>query len=184
MPQQLLIDGYNLMHAALPLLGVGSSMSLEQKRNAFLSSLAGELSSETRRRTTIVFDAQQTGQFYGTRQQFQSMTILFTDAETEADTVIENAVLTSHGPKSLLIVSSDHRIQKTARRRGSQFVERRHFALAIFEDLPAPSNLPTTNSSSLTSPKSIPKLSEGLTADLENSLDQALSEFLDKKSGT
>lgn len=182
MPQQLLIDGYNLMHAALPLLGLPPALTLEQKRTSFLAALAGELNTQTRQRTTIIFDAQQTGQTYATRQQHQAMTILFPDAETDADSVIEDMIARSHGPKSLLVISSDHRIQKAARRRGASFLDSRQFALAIFEDaVPHPSMSPSPTTGHSSPSKPIPSHSQDLPPDLQSALDEALSQFLPPK---
>jgi predicted RNA-binding protein with PIN domain len=182
MPQHLLIDGYNLMHAALPLLGARLGLSLEQKRILFLTALANELNGSARQRTTIIFDAQQTGQFYGTRQQFQSMTILFPNAETDADSVIEELVITSHGPKSLLIVSSDHRIQKAARRRGANFVESHQFAASIFEDAAPVTMSPTTTKPAEKRTSKIPQLKNNEFQDnLQSDLDQALSSLISNK---
>jgi predicted RNA-binding protein with PIN domain len=117
MIRDFLIDGYNLMHAAglaRPTYGPGD---LERCRQRLLVLLAGSLGEQQRRRTTVVFDAKEA---VGERMReftVRDMRVLFTDPGHEADELIESLLAVHSSPKRLLVVSSDHRLHKAARRR-------------------------------------------------------------------
>ena len=123
-----IIDGYNLMHSvgyARERYGHGG---LERSRNRLLRFLINRLDLEERRRTTIVFDAR-TIPFEGSRQQkLEELTILFNDAGSDADTVIEELILEHSAPKQLEVISGDRRLQKAIKRRRGIAVESEDFA--------------------------------------------------------
>jgi predicted RNA-binding protein with PIN domain len=128
-----IIDGYNLMHSvgyARERYGQGG---LERSRNRLLRFLVNRLDLEERRRTTIVFDAR-TIPFEGVRQQkFAEMTILFNEAGSDADTVIEELILEHSAPKQLEVVSGDRRLQKAIKRRKGIAIESEDFARMLRE---------------------------------------------------
>lgn len=123
-----IIDGYNLMHSvgyARERYGQGG---LERSRNRLLRFLANRLDLEERRRTTIVFDAR-TIPFEGSRQQkLEEMTILFNQAGSDADTLIEELILKHSAPKQLEVISGDRRLQRAIKRRKGIAVESEDFA--------------------------------------------------------
>lgn len=114
-----IIDGYNLLHAA----GLGRDNygpgGLERSRNRLLRWLANRLDLDERRRTTVVFDAPSRPPDTARRQSFEQMTILFNPPGSDADAVIEDLIASHSAPKQLDVISSDHRIQRAARRRKS-----------------------------------------------------------------
>jgi predicted RNA-binding protein with PIN domain len=117
MPRDLLIDGYNLMHAAGLARASYGPGDLERCRLRLLSLLAGFLGEEGCRRTTVVFDAKSSPPD-GTRQDmFKGILIEYSPTGQEADDVIESLIRRHSAPKQLLVVSSDHRLHKAARRR-------------------------------------------------------------------
>ncbi|MGZ0167527.1 MAG: NYN domain-containing protein [Planctomycetales bacterium] len=128
-----IIDGYNLMHSvgyARERYGQGG---LERSRNRLLRFLVNRLDLEERRRTTIVFDAR-TIPFEGVRQQkFEAMTIIFNEAGSDADTVIEELILEHSAPKQLEVVSGDRRLQRAIKRRKGIAVESEDFARMLRE---------------------------------------------------
>ncbi|NQV28165.1 MAG: NYN domain-containing protein [Rhodopirellula sp.] len=128
-----IIDGYNLMHSvgyARERYGQGG---LERSRHRLLRFLVNRLDLEERRRTTIVFDAR-TIPFEGTREQkFEEMTILFNQAGSDADTLIEELILEHSAPKQLEVVSGDRRLQKAIKRRKGIAVESEAFARMLRE---------------------------------------------------
>ena len=128
-----IIDGYNLMHAvgyARDRYGEGG---LERSRNRLLRFLVNRLDIEERRRTTIVFDAR-TIPFEGVREQkFEELTILFNQAGSDADTLIEELILEHSAPKQLEVVSGDRRLQKAIKRRKGIAVESEDFARMLRE---------------------------------------------------
>jgi len=128
-----IIDGYNLMHSvgyARERYGQGG---LERSRNRLLRFLINRLDLEERRRTTIVFDAR-TIPFEGVRQQkLEEMTILFNQAGSDADTLIEELTQEHSAPKQLEVISGDRRLQKAIKRRKGIAVESEDFARMLRE---------------------------------------------------
>lgn len=122
----LIIDGYNLMHAA----GMSSRRygpgQFEKSRHRFLRFLANHLGERERRRTTIVFDAQNARPGGPRGSLFEEMEVVFA-AGRDADSLIEEMIAGHSAPKQILLVSSDHRLQKAANRRRGQCVDSEEF---------------------------------------------------------
>ena len=121
---QLIIDGYNLLNAVgiLP-RGIGPG-SLERSRAALLNFLAESLPHQERQNTTVVFDAGKDAPRGLPREQdFRGITIHFASQYDEADTLIEELIRADTAPRSLTVVSSDHRLQRAARRRRARAVD-------------------------------------------------------------
>ncbi|MEK6237431.1 MAG: NYN domain-containing protein, partial [Planctomycetales bacterium] len=109
--------GYNLIHCAglLP-RGVGPG-TLERARRALIHALAESLPPEKLPRTTIVFDARDAPPHRPRRESCSGMTVLFAVGMDDADALIEQLIARNSAPRRLTVVSSDHRIQKAARKR-------------------------------------------------------------------
>lgn len=121
--QFLMIDGYNLMHAAgmaRPSYGPGD---LERCRNRLLRFLKSVLTPTDRRRTTIVFDAWEPPPGRQSVVTVADMTVRFADAPGEADAVIEQLIAAHSAPKQLTVVSGDRRLQQAASRRKARYVD-------------------------------------------------------------
>ena len=121
--QFLIIDGYNLMHAAgFARLRYGPG-DLERQRNRFLKSLSTELISTERKLTKVIFDAFESS---GNDQRvfiLDEMTIEFARSGEDADSLIEYLIQEHSAPKQILVISSDHRLQKAARKRKAAFID-------------------------------------------------------------
>ena len=117
MPRDLIIDGYNLMHAAGLARDSYAPGVLERCRLRLLSLVAGLLDEQQRERTTIVFDAKDAPAGGSRQDMFQGILIEYSPPGQEADDVIELLIRQHSAPKQLLVVSSDHRLHKAARRR-------------------------------------------------------------------
>lgn len=115
-PSWILIDGYNLLHAS-GVFGVGGRTSLETSRKALLDWLGSVLGDAQRNRTTIVFDASEAPPGLPRFGQKHGIKIVFAPRGCEADLVLEELIQEHTSPRSLLVVSSDHRVQRAARRR-------------------------------------------------------------------
>ncbi|MFQ5731979.1 MAG: NYN domain-containing protein [Planctomycetaceae bacterium] len=124
----LLIDGYNLMHAVGLFQRAYGPGEFEKRRNRFLRQLASHLSERERPRTTVVFDGTAGRNRDIDRESFEGMTVLYSAAQTEADDLLEDLIAGHSAPRQILLVSSDHRLQKAARRRRGQFVDSEDFA--------------------------------------------------------
>lgn len=118
----LLIDGYNLIHAA-NIVGPGRGPGgLARARTALMNLLAATLDERELKRTLVVFDAREapfglprSGEHRGVPYRFAPRTI-------DADTLIEELIRADSAPKSLTVVSSDHRLQRAARKRRAKAV--------------------------------------------------------------
>jgi len=111
-----LIDGYNLLHAS-GVFGRGGRTPLEGSREALLDWLGSVLSDAERRRTTIVFDARDAPPGLPRSAEKHGMQIHFAPRGHEADEMLEELIRVHSAPRSLTVVSSDHRVQRAARRR-------------------------------------------------------------------
>ncbi len=116
--QFLLIDGYNLLHAA----GLARSRygpgDFERQRKQLIRFLTERLNAEERVRTTVVFDAALNTEQDAQREQvIDSLTILFTPTGVDADSLIEELIATHSSPKQLSVVSNDQRLITAATRR-------------------------------------------------------------------
>lgn len=119
----LLIDGYNLMNIAGILgRGIGPG-SLERSRMALLNFLAASLDPKEIAGTTVVFDASDAPPGLPRVVQHRGMTVHFASQYPDADSLIEELIAKSSAPRRLTVVSSDHRIQRAARRRRAKAMD-------------------------------------------------------------
>ncbi len=119
----LLIDGYNLLHVT-GLFGKGGGPgSFQRSREALLRFLAASLEPAERMNTTIVFDANDAPPGLPQEHLFEEITVRYARDYSDADALIEELIQRDNAPRSLLVVSSDHRIQRAARRRRAQNVD-------------------------------------------------------------
>lgn len=118
----ILIDGYNLLHAS-GVFGTGGRTSLESSREALLDWLGEMLSDSQRPRTTIVFDARYAPPGLPRTARKHDLQIRFAPRGCEADDVLEEMILEHSAPRSLVIVSSDHRLHRAAKRRRAKPID-------------------------------------------------------------
>ena len=115
----LLIDGYNLLHAT-DIFGEGAgASSFQRSREALLAFLATSLKDSERTQTTIVFDAADAPPGLPNRYTVEGMLVLFAREYPDADALLEELIEQHSAPRGLTVVSSDHRVQRAARRRGA-----------------------------------------------------------------
>lgn len=115
----LIIDGYNLLHAAGLARVRYAPGDLERVRHRFLALLCERMPPVQRQRCTVVFDAQDAPLNLPRESRLQDLRILFAPAGGDADTEIEALIATHPAPSNLVVVSSDHRLHKAAKRRGA-----------------------------------------------------------------
>lgn len=148
----LIIDGYNLLHAAGMARERYGPGDLERCRNELLAFLARRLSPAERRRTTIVFDAADAPTDLRRQRQHELMQVRFAPRGGDADSLIEDLVARHSAPRQVRVVSSDHRLQKAARRRRGVFLESREFFLQL-DERPETTETPTRGRTSRSHPK-------------------------------
>lgn len=113
----LIIDGYNLLNATgIFAPGAGPS-TLERARHALLEFLADNVDPAESTRTTVVFDAKNAPPGLQRTTQHRGLTVRFAAKHQEADDLIEELIRADSAPRQLTVVSSDHRLQRAARKR-------------------------------------------------------------------
>jgi len=118
---KLLVDGYNLLHASGVFGPPDDSPTLETARRALVAFLAQHLPERERSRTTIVFDGKDAPPGLPAAASHEKMSILFSRRKTTADELIAEMIAQETDPRQLLVVSSDHSVQRSARQRGVAF---------------------------------------------------------------
>lgn len=129
----LLIDGYNLLHAT-DIFGEGSGPGYFQRsREALIKFLTTSLNESERSQATIVFDAADAPPGLPNHYRVEGMTVIFARDYPDADALIEELIEDHTAPKGLKVVSSDHRVQRAARRRGSKYIDSEHWYSEIWQ---------------------------------------------------
>jgi predicted RNA-binding protein with PIN domain len=119
----LIIDGYNLLHAA-GILGAGIGPgSLEHSRLALLNFLAESLLPEEIPQTTVVFDSKDAPWGAPGILEHRGIAVQFASRWPDADCLIEELIARDSAPRRLTVVSSDHRLRRAARRRRAKAVQ-------------------------------------------------------------
>ncbi len=118
----LLIDGYNLLHAA----GMGQSDygpgDLLRCRMRLLRFLLSKLSAAEIKGTTVVFDARDPPPDRPAEVIVSGLRVLFANPGGDADALIQNWLTRHPSPRRLTLVSSDRVLQRTARNCGAKFI--------------------------------------------------------------
>lgn len=119
----LIIDGYNLLYAA----GMGRASygprDLERCRRRLLNFLADKLTAAEQARATVIFDARHPPPDAPRMQMHGRLRVFFATPHGDADLFIEDVIATHSAPKSVTLVSSDHRLQTVARRRKAKPID-------------------------------------------------------------
>jgi predicted RNA-binding protein with PIN domain len=118
---KLLVDGYNLLHASGVFGQPSDPPTLETARRALLALLAAQLTDRERRRATIVFDGKEAPPGLPSESSYQQISVVFSRRKTTADELIAEMIAAEKQPKQLVVVSSDHSVQRSARQRGVTF---------------------------------------------------------------
>ena len=119
----LIIDGYNLLHASGILgRGVGPG-GLERSRAALLNFLVESLEASELATAVIVFDARDAPPGLPRVVNHRGMRVQFAEPGGDADQVIEDLIRADSAPRRLVVVSSDHRLHRAARRRRAQPID-------------------------------------------------------------
>jgi uncharacterized protein len=126
-PIDVLIDGYNLLHAAGLAKSKYAPGELERRRIRLIARLKELLDPEQLARTTIVFDARINPPPDRPDPPSGPLTILFPPRHQEADDLLEELLSKHSAPQQVLVVSSDHRLHKAARRRGATPIDSETF---------------------------------------------------------
>jgi predicted RNA-binding protein with PIN domain len=150
----ILIDGYNLLNATgIDGRGTAGRTELERSRIALLNFLAHALTDDERMQTTIVFDAKQAPPGLPSELEHADMQIRFARGYPAADDLLEELIAADHVPRQLVVVSSDHRLHKAARRRRATALDSDAWIVALQRrSVPTRENSPTASDDSEFSP--------------------------------
>lgn len=119
----LLIDGYNLLYAT-DIIGQGSNAgTLQASRQALLDFLLDTLREDLLERTIIVFDAKDPPPGLPRQVKQGPLQIHYATGFPNADQLLKEYIEIHTAPRQLLVVSSDHEVQRAARRRRATFVD-------------------------------------------------------------
>lgn len=113
----LLIDGYNVIGPVAPPGRGATGRWLAAERKRLLDRLAEHLDENVRWRTCVVFDAKNAPSHLPSHSEYQGIEVVFSRDYPEADDLLEELIATHPAPRTLSVVSSDHRIARAARRR-------------------------------------------------------------------
>lgn len=119
----LLIDAYNLLHLSDQLGRQRGDGWLQRARERLISTLAEHLGLELCGQTCLVFDSKDGPKDLPSAYVSHGIELLFAVDHEEADDLLEELIARHATPKRLMVVSSDHRIQKAAGRRGAKLMD-------------------------------------------------------------
>ena len=124
----LLIDGYNVVAPVTPpnrnhLSADHDDRWLQRERSQLIARLVKHLDHAVRSRTCVVFDAANPPPDRPSQFAIEGIDVRFAVDYAEADDLLEEIIASHSAPKNLAVVSSDHRVQAAARRRGSLVLE-------------------------------------------------------------
>jgi predicted RNA-binding protein with PIN domain len=128
----LIIDGYNLMHAAGIARRSYAHGDLARCRRRLNQLLVAHLDEDVLARATIVYDAFDSPSNANRHVQHAGLAVTFAPKGDDADSEIERLLNGHSAPRQVIVVSSDHRLHKAAKRRRARCVDSEEF-LAAFE---------------------------------------------------
>jgi hypothetical protein len=127
----LLIDGYNLLHAAGMAQHDYRPGDLLRCRMRLLKWLLEKLSAAEIRTATVVFDARDPPPDRPAQVVVSGLKVLFANPEGDADVFIQNWLTRHPSPRRVTLVSGDRALQRAARGCGSKSVS----SIDFFRDL-------------------------------------------------
>ena len=119
MPIAFLIDGYNLLHAVGLAPRMAGPGGLQWARRRLLELLTAGFPADAGE-VVIVFDAHRAPRRGKAEFDYAGLHIRFAVGEPEADDLIEHLIAEHPTPKTLTVVSNDHRLQTAARRKAAR----------------------------------------------------------------
>ena len=121
--EMLLIDGYNLLYCA-GIAGRGfAAGTLARSRLGVLRFLVETLDPSELAQTTLVFDARDAPPGLPREFEYHGVTVRFAPRRSSADELIADLIEACAVPRHLTVVSSDHQVQRAARRRRARAVD-------------------------------------------------------------
>lgn len=123
----LLIDGYNLLHAAGLARTDYRPHELRRQREKLLRLVARQLSPAEIPRVTVIFDARDPTVDRPNTTRFAGMAVIYARPEGDADLVIARWLDRHPAPRHVTLVSGDRALQRAARGVGAQWLDSHSF---------------------------------------------------------
>ena len=123
----LLIDGYNLLHAAGLAQTSYRPNELRRQREKLLRLIARQLTPAELARATVIFDARDPAIDRPHRTRIAGLAVVFARPEGDADLVISRWLDQHPAPRHVTLVSGDRVLQRAARGVGAQWQESTDF---------------------------------------------------------
>lgn len=120
---QLLIDGYNVLFQSGLLPARPTQRHVQRARQALLRCIATALPVSQRCNTTVVFDARDAPPDVPSRIVFDEITVCYAVGYATADELLVELIRRAPQPSRLLVVSSDHAVQRAARARRAKTMD-------------------------------------------------------------
>lgn len=137
-PSDLLIDGYNLLHAA----GLAQTRyrrgDLQRARQGLLRRLFQLLTPAEISRTAVVFDARHPPPHLPALWYIHGMRVVYARPHGDADIILEQLIAEHSAPRRLTVVSSDHRLHRAAKTRRATAIDSGDFLDFLEERRHAP----------------------------------------------
>jgi len=126
-----LIDGYNLWWNTGEFGPDNDDGTLQGARDSLTNWLITTLPANLRKKTVLVFDAKNPPPNRGFLFDRSGITIHFAVGYPDADTLMEEYISIHHAPRNLTVVTSDHRIQRAAKRKRATAIDADRWARHI-----------------------------------------------------
>ena len=117
----LLIDGYNVLAPVAEPNRDPDGRWLQRERMNLIRRLVDHLTDLQRKNTCVVFDAAKPPEGRPSSFLVEGVSVCFAVEHPEADDLLEEMIASNSAPRNLMVVSSDHRVQAAAKRRGCGF---------------------------------------------------------------
>lgn len=118
---RLLVDGYNLMYAVGAIQhGATEPKALQRGRERVIGMIAQRMSHELRKRVWIVFDSELAPKDLPDLWLKDGVYIAFSRGWNSADEMLQAILAEHHSPKQLVVISSDHAVQRKALSRNAR----------------------------------------------------------------
>ena len=129
---RLLIDGYNLLYA-LGFIQPGdrTKRGLEKARDKLIDAIAKRIPPAVRRSTWIIFDSADAPKNLPNALVQHEIRVFFSREWLSADEMLQALISEHASPKTLVIISSDHAVQRRAAARNATPFDSEHWIEAI-----------------------------------------------------
>lgn len=126
----VIVDGYNFMHALRD-----SRWGSAATGRTTVCRLLGEWSEVSGQAVTVIFDGVSPSPAVIGQVSDPRIRVDYSGGQRTADAAIGELILRSSAPRGTLVVSSDHEVQRSARRRDAQTLDSADFCARVHRDL-------------------------------------------------